>query len=77
MRIIKSKRESNCYFCNQTINGKYKVEYRTNTYIHLSCYYKWIEKRIKVLKMTLKELKKQKYKKQISLEILKKGLKIE
>lgn len=82
MRIITSKKECQCFFCLNKVDLKYRVLLFEHPHspadweIHLSCY----KKVIKILGMTketepvLKELQKPKYQRQISLELLKKGL---
>jgi len=71
MEIIKNKRKSECnfYSCNKKIDSKYKIKENGKTY-HLSCYLKWLKRKLEKYKMELKELNKQKYKRIIILENL-------
>lgn len=70
MEIIKSKRKSKCRLCFKIINQKYKV--LDGYYYHLSCYFRWLKRRLETTKKHLKQFSKQKYKKQMILESLEK-----
>jgi hypothetical protein len=70
MKVIKSKRKSKCLICRKEISGKYKVEWNSGSYLHLSCGKEYVEKEFNKYKRYLKELKKQKYKRNIILEKL-------
>jgi len=68
MEIIKSKRKSKCRLCLKTINQKYKVMVLDNAHYHLSCYFRWLKRRLETTKKELKQFSKQKYKKQMIIE---------
>ncbi len=67
-RVIKNKRKSRCNLCGEEITTDYKVKYKhyesdkRYKYYHLTCYYEWVIKTIKKLKIKLSTLNKSKRK---------------
>lgn len=59
MEIIKNKRKCKCKMCFKPITLKYKVRY-SGAFYHLSCFYRWNERRLETSKKYKKILNRKK-----------------